>query len=301
MRYVTRGEPPPSLSGDECPAEAELIAAREHYADENAGTYEFAVYKNDDVVEALRRLFHGKCAYCESSYAATQPVDIEHYRPKGRIDGEAGHRGYWWLAMQWSNLLPSCIDCNRRRRQNEIKDDMTDEEIERAFFERGEELLGKADRFPIRSNLRAMNENDDLNQEDPLIIDPTRTDPDQHIGWDLQSAMVVAVPVTDADNNPSPYAKASIRILGLNRAGLAVERRAQLLRDLMVKAELLKENIITSEDPDLPERARARLLAATRKMAEDLKSFAEERREYTAMVNAFIKQLERELNRSIEG
>ncbi len=62
---------------------------------------------------ALRKLYHNKCAYCES---AIVPYDnhndspeirkrftVEHYRPKTY---------YYWLAYEWSNLLPLCKDCN---------------------------------------------------------------------------------------------------------------------------------------------------------------------------------------------
>ncbi len=81
------------------------------------GSYDFVRYREDEVSEALEALFHRKCAYCESAYDIVQPVDVEHYRPKGAVDGAADHDGYWWLAMDWNNLLPSCIDCNRRRGQ----------------------------------------------------------------------------------------------------------------------------------------------------------------------------------------
>ncbi|MEF9674035.1 hypothetical protein QNM99_25505 [Pseudomonas sp. PCH446] len=44
-------------------------------------------------------------------------MDVEHYRPKGAVSEDASHPGYWWVAMDWDNLLPSCIDCNRKRKQ----------------------------------------------------------------------------------------------------------------------------------------------------------------------------------------
>jgi len=80
-------------------------------------SFEYSAYKKGEVKRALATLFHGKCAYCETFYSASSPVDVEHYRPKGSVDGVKDHPGYWWLAMRWENLLPSCIDCNRRRGQ----------------------------------------------------------------------------------------------------------------------------------------------------------------------------------------
>src|SRR5437868_988560 len=110
MRFVDRATVPvPScLSEQESPAEVERKVAAEYYKQLPRPTKAFAfrVYKNSDVQAALSLLFHNKCAYCESSYAATQPMDVEHYRPKGGVEGEA-HEGYWWLASRWNNLLPS--------------------------------------------------------------------------------------------------------------------------------------------------------------------------------------------------
>jgi hypothetical protein len=88
----------------------------------------------------LKNVFHGKCAYCESRDVRS-PYHAEHFRPKGRVtlkvkkkfqvvktldeEGqEAPHPGYFWLAYNWTNLVPSCNDCNTAR--------------------------GKRDQFPIR-------------------------------------------------------------------------------------------------------------------------------------------------------
>ena len=120
MRFVDRAavNVPPSLAVNNSPASAELVAARAHYSSVPAPTksFDFSVYKSNDVRVALRLLFGGCCAYCEAIYEDTQQVDVEHYRPKGGIEESRGHLGYWWIAMRWDNLLPSCADCNRRRK-----------------------------------------------------------------------------------------------------------------------------------------------------------------------------------------
>lgn len=119
MRAVIRKKVqiPDAMTGDDARALRELEKFREYFAapDDKAPT--FAVYKTDGVRKRLDELFHGKCAYCESFYASTAPVDVEHYRPKGAVHEDAAHQGYWWLGMDWDNLLPSCIDCNRKRKQ----------------------------------------------------------------------------------------------------------------------------------------------------------------------------------------
>ncbi|ACT92182.1 hypothetical protein [Dyadobacter fermentans] len=65
------------------------------------------------VIDKLNNWYFGKCAYCERFYK----LDVEHFRPKGEIRDEnnalTSNIGYYWLGYEWSNLLPSCISCNR--------------------------------------------------------------------------------------------------------------------------------------------------------------------------------------------
>jgi len=79
----------------------------------------------------LENVFNNKCAYCETYITRAIP-DTEHFRPKKQVrdkvsgsdrsvivkikdeDGnELPHPGYFWLAYNWKNLLPSCHFCNR--------------------------------------------------------------------------------------------------------------------------------------------------------------------------------------------
>jgi hypothetical protein len=71
-----------------------------------------------DVQQALKDLYHNKCAYCESPEFEPQ---IEHYRPKkGLMKKNSAlewkkvttHKGYYWLCYEWSNLVPTCSKCN---------------------------------------------------------------------------------------------------------------------------------------------------------------------------------------------
>ncbi len=64
--------------------------------------------KRFEVREILLSLYHDKCAYCESKEFKPE---VEHYRPKGGVTG-VDHKGYYWLAYEWTNLIPSCHDCN---------------------------------------------------------------------------------------------------------------------------------------------------------------------------------------------
>lgn len=162
----------------------------------------------------LQSLFHDKCAYCESIITSTHPIDVEHYRPKGRlkdIDGkivkitvngkEFDHPGYWWLCYDWANLLPSCIDCNRRRNH-------------------GEELTaaGKADIFPIDGK-RAGDPNDPLNAEAALLLDPSEIGftPEAHFEF-LPDGRI---------STKTKRAELSCELLGLNVREALVKQRGR--------------------------------------------------------------------------
>lgn len=167
----------------------------------------FAKYKDDDVKHLLEAVFHGKCAYCESFYSSTQPMDVEHYRPKGAVAEENDHSGYYWLAATWENLLPSCIDCNRKRGQQDV-------------FEETTRSLGKKDRFPI-SGTRAMTPSDSLPSERPRLVNPCDEDPDEMFVFDSQLAVVVPRAQSGIKRG---RALDSIEVYGLNRSGLVTDR-----------------------------------------------------------------------------
>jgi uncharacterized protein (TIGR02646 family) len=164
---------------------------------------------DEDLYKAQKRLiwelFYGKCAYCEVLLTGNQPGDIEHYRPKkGLVDDEfkpvvdaatgKQHRGYYWLAYEWMNLLPSCANCNRPTT-------------------RGGHRSGKGNRFPVRG-ARAFKPGDEANEE-PLLLHPYLSDPDKHLKFD-ESTGVVA-PLTEEGGK-------TIEVLDLNRDGLLEER-----------------------------------------------------------------------------
>ncbi len=72
-------------------------------------SYNTADGRRSRVEDQLAIAYKNKCAYCERICKA----DIEHYRPKKGVDEDKSHDGYYWLCYEWSNLIPSCINCNR--------------------------------------------------------------------------------------------------------------------------------------------------------------------------------------------
>lgn len=209
---------PASLTAPNGVGHREHLRATQYYESPHNKAYAFSHYKEADVIEALNILFHNKCAYCEGKITNTGPIDVEHFRPKGRIEGELNHPGYWWLATEWTNLLASCIDCNRGRNQTLLASEDGHQ------LTQGERLSGKHDHFPV-AGLRASSSTDDHGQEDPLLIDPTCVDPGEHIDWKVVLEWPLAVAV-------SRYGKTSIDLFGLNRSKLAEARR-----DLQLKLD----------------------------------------------------------------
>ncbi len=75
----------------------------------------------------LNKRFMNKCAYCESPIGAVSVADVEHFRPKrgargfgesGDVSSKESHfydNHYWWLSLEWENLLISCMKCNRSK------------------------------------------------------------------------------------------------------------------------------------------------------------------------------------------
>lgn len=62
----------------------------------------------------LLNLYDNKCAFCERIFSNdadnTKPT-VEHFRPKSKML-------YYWLAVEWTNLLPICKGCNSLKADN---------------------------------------------------------------------------------------------------------------------------------------------------------------------------------------
>lgn len=99
---------------------------------------------------------HNKCWYCESRQTRSD-LEVDHFRPKGRVAEDPAHGGYWWLALEPANYRLSCQYCNQYRRGVSIS-----------------EGGGKGDRFPLQDNgLRATSASDSLSNESAALLDPT--------------------------------------------------------------------------------------------------------------------------------
>jgi uncharacterized protein (TIGR02646 family) len=169
---------------------------------DGAGHLVTDLYKENDLRVALEKLFHNKCAYCESHGLAGFPWDVEHYRPKGRVAEDSTHDGYYWLAYTWTNLYPSCVFCNQSRRDNPTFDDPA-----------SGAAAGKVDQFPLDpAASRARQPADNIAGEGRLLLDPCADQPEQHIAFNALGEA--------HERSGSVLGSTSIRVLNLNRKRL---------------------------------------------------------------------------------
>lgn len=307
MRYVDRSQvsEPRCLESADKNGKTERDRARDYQNAPglNKGAFAFSVYKHDEVKKKLAMLFHGKCAYCETFFSASAPVDIEHYRPKGSISEAPGHPGYWWLAMSWNNLLPSCIDCNRRRKQNTPNTSTSLHELFASSIVEGKMpslQSGKQDSFPIKNSDRRLNAESYLyRDEEPFLLNPTQDDPRQHLRYHIDHHSPLGIILAgQSPGQTSERGAVSIQVYGLNRLGL-VQDRTRLLRRLEFLGDQILEIEIIIEELEVPPMVSAipqptmrqilsRLKLLQQRTISEIREMAQPTSPYSEMVQAWI-------------
>ena len=256
MRRVSRPPEPRSLT-EKGVEEREKAVAFYNGAWDGTSPFPYDAYRADDVKAVLEEAFAGKCAYCESVYTATQPMAVEHYRPKGavRVPGASKPQppGYYWLASTWTNLLPSCTDCNSPRRQD---------------LPGGLATAGKANAFPLSSEAKRAREPGREADEARLLLHPYLDHPEKHLVfvWDTGTITDGWVePRRSASGRTSAKGKATIEVCALQRRGL-VKARRDVLINLVAHLETIAETLANMrrhpDDPEL-ERQYERRMADT--------------------------------------
>ncbi|MFK3602133.1 HNH endonuclease [Pseudomonas sp. AP19] len=267
----------------------------------------YTAYKGEDVRRALEKMFHGKCAYCETYYAASAPVDIEHYRPKGGVTEAETHGGYWWIAMQWENLLPSCIDCNRKRGQV-IVEASTSLAALAATASPKLHQAGKKNSFPLaNSGVRATAESNDFIREEPLLLNPCDDDPAAHLMYSVDPAHPTGLIVPTGSTQQRERGAVSIQVYGLNRLKL-LEDRTRVLRAMEFLGDLIIDLAKSIADLEAPAAQRqllgtpavgvaARLRLLRDRMLNELKAAAAPEAPYASMASAWLQDFKQRLTR----
>lgn len=179
-----------------------------------------------DVFFAKEGPFRGRCAYCESYLNDFQRGDVEHFRPKKAVtdnndnpvffidsDGNKKiHLGYYWLAYEWTNLLPSCVICN----QPSVIDGRK---------------IGKHNRFPVEGKYAVSPEG--ISDEMPLLINPTQDDPRDHMDVDLTTGLMM---------QRTSRGDACIQIFGLNIRDQLVHERKKAIDEVKAKLDTIIHN-----------------------------------------------------------
>jgi hypothetical protein len=281
MIRVQPGPAPKSLAGRTSRGAIEHEAARKFFrlkANRELPYENFKAYKSDDVVKALNDRFAKKCAYCESIYAATAPVDVEHYRPKGgvEVDGALSKPGYYWLAAAWTNLLPSCIDCNRMRIH--------------PFPDAEPALRGKANKFPIANPAKRARKPGLERHERRLLLHPCLDNPDEHLEFIEEGAIRPAL----VRAKPSEMGRQSIAVYGLDRPALAMERQRLLIR-IEGLTMRIRRALEAGQAPGLDAAFRRFLDDSVRRDVAELKTYEGADQPYAGMARQFIRRFRREM------
>ncbi len=200
--------------------------------------------------------FYGKCAFCEAPIADYQRGDLDHFRPKAgitdendrpiwlldeqghsRLDAEGrriAHPGYYWLAYDWRNLLPSCVICNQPAVISGRK-------------------VGKHSRFPVEG--RHAQKPREVAAEQPLLIHPASgrldDDPDRHLVVDSRTGVI---------GHHTDRGRKCIEIFALNLRDQLVADRKRAIRE----ARWLLRKLSRPADRDSALREIADIRAAMR-------------------------------------
>lgn len=235
-----------------------------HIAKKANGELTFSAYSSKKVKRKLAELFGRKCVFCESLLAGNQPGDVEHYRPKGKVQlhnppqGAAKTtEGYYWLAAKWQNLLLSCADCNRPREQTD--------------YDHVDRVIGKSNYFPLVDETKRARGPRGLSEEEPLLLNPCSDDPELHLVFHEDGSVEPVV----MNGQDSPQGAASIYFLGLGRLEL-LQMRARHGRFVRMAIQLTLEALEQDRDP-------------SRNLA-DLLAFLDPKEEYVAYTRMLVRK-----------
>jgi len=165
---------------------------------------------HETVRDSLRRLFSGKCAFCESPIAGGFEIEIEHFRPLSNAQNLSQKKQssdhYGWFAYEWRNLFPACARCNRTKR---------------SFF-------------PVRGpRANILSAWDDAERDEKtLLLNPCKDKPYKHLEFDWDGSVF----------GKTEIGKCTIETLGLNRPDLISTRSEHFSAMKRLISEIYQRN-----------------------------------------------------------
>ena len=105
MIKLSRGEKPEELTNDVCEELKKLYAE-----DKDRDVWNSSKIK-EPLKKAMLEMSYGKCSYCECKLRIeSKDVTIDHFLPKSDNPDEV---------VEWENLFPACLRCNRKKNKRE--------------------------------------------------------------------------------------------------------------------------------------------------------------------------------------
>lgn len=237
--------------------------------------FDFSGYENDTNKDKIRGVTKGNCSYCGVCTTDVTQLEVEHYRPKKRLDIRANefvlhkksnHRltntpiatvrhGYFMHGNDYRNLTPSCPICNKGIKKKQ------------SVLVVGNELLygisfGKRNYFPVL-HTRVHGKKIDyrigqsavfrVTKEIPLLYNPYIDEPNKLFRHkscvNIDGAFYIKIAAQrNIKKVDKLKATISINLLGLNRKGLC-QKRYRIFTNLeQLKKSMLKDRALENVD-----------------------------------------------------
>jgi 5-methylcytosine-specific restriction endonuclease McrA len=184
-----------------------------------------------------------KCNYCESRIEHAATLQVEHYRPKALVSAGINDNlelpGYYWLGLEWTNLLLACPKCNGK----DAKANKFPIRGTRAGFVNPIITLPGGGLLLDRTNIRV--DSDTLADEHPILLNPEVDHPEDFLTFDIEGNM-------DGYGQNKERGDVSWQTYRLNRSELIVERldildgfRKKILDDISAfEMNVINENAL---------------------------------------------------------
>lgn len=159
--------------------------------------------------KGLKNLYKNKCGYCETRISTGSDIPIDHYRPRGKLNDDKSHPGYYWLFYEWTNLVPVCSKCNRAKSTSFPIDSSNGKRVTEPPMD-GDCLDMEACR--VNSGIHIA--------EEPLLLHPEVDRPEEHLSF---------LPNGEVESK-SLKGETTINICKLSRPGLIIARKGVIDR-----------------------------------------------------------------------